>query len=168
VIPPAVAGHQAETAVVGIAVPSVAVEPVAGAVAELVSGVAGHQAETAVVGIAAPSEVVEAAVDVAAEALFVAAEPVVVSVAEPGVLAHASEVVEPVVAVEPLVVFVALVFVAGVAERQASVDIELAFAALVPVSEVPFEVDSPGRPRLLAVPNIEYCSSSSNSVEAVG
>ena len=69
---------------------------------------------------------------------------------------------------EPGVVFVALVSVADVAEPQASVDIALAFDALVPAFVVAVEVDSPGHPRFLAFPNVECYSRSSSSAEAVG
>ncbi len=117
--------------------------------------------------------------------VFLEAERVV-SVAEPGVVfvgivfVVAPEVDEPqvvfVVALEvaePGVVFVAIVFVAlvsvaDVAEPQASVDIALAFDVLVPVSVVAVEVDSSGRPRFLAFPNVDYYASSSSSVEVVG
>jgi hypothetical protein len=64
--------------------------------------------------------------------------------------------------------FVALVSVADVAEPQASVDIAVAFDVLVPVSVVSVEVDSSGRPRFLAFPNVDYYASSSSSVEVVG
>jgi len=77
-------------------------------------------------------------------------------------VAAASEVAEPVV------VFVAVVSVADVSEPQASVDIALAFDALVPVFVVAVEVYSSGRPRFFAFPNIDYYSSSSSSVEVVG
>ena len=69
---------------------------------------------------------------------------------------------------EPGVVFVAVVSVADVAEPQASVDIAVAFVVLVPVSVVVVEVDSSGRPRFLAFPNVDYYASSSSSVEVVG
>ena len=101
------------------------------------------------------------------------AEPGVVAVAvvavEPGV-ASVSEVAEPVVVavavvvVEPEVVAAVVVAV----EPQASVDIALAFDVLVPVSVVALEVDSPGCPRFLAFPNVDYSASSSSSVEVVG
>ena len=81
-------------------------------------------------------------------------------------------VVEPEVS-EPGVVFVAVVFVAvvsvaDVAEPQASVDIAVAFVVLVPVSVVVVEVDSSGRPKFLAFPNVDHFASSSSSVEVVG
>jgi hypothetical protein len=76
-------------------------------------------------------------------------------------------VVEPEVS-EPGVVFAALVSVADVAEPQASDDIALAFDVLVPVSVVLVEVDSSGRPRFFAFPNIDYYASSSSSVDVVG
>ncbi len=80
-------------------------------------------------------------------------------------------VVEPEVS-EPGVVFVAVVFVVvvfvDVAEPQASVDIAVAFVVLVPVSVVVVEVDSSGRPKFLAFPNVDHFASSSSSVEVVG
>ena len=67
------------------------------------------------------------------------------------------------------VVFVAVVFVAAsvadAAELQASVDIVLVFDVLVPVSVDAVEVDSLGRPRFFAVPNVDHCASSSSSAE---
>jgi hypothetical protein len=69
---------------------------------------------------------------------------------------------------EPGVVFVAVVSVADVAEPQASVDIAVAFDVLVPVSVVVAEVDSSGRPKFLAFPNVDHFASSSSSVEVVG
>ena len=68
---------------------------------------------------------------------------------------------------EPGVVFVAAVFV-GVAEPQASVDIAVAFVVLVPVSVVVVEVDSSGRPKFFAFPNICSFPNCSSSVEVVG
>jgi hypothetical protein len=73
------------------------------------------------------------------------------------VVASVSEVAEPVVA-----------FVAVVAESQASADIALAFDVSVPVSVVAVEVDSPGCPRFLAFPNVDYSASSSSSVQVAG
>jgi predicted peptidase len=74
---------------------------------------------------------------------------------------------------EPGVVFVAVVFVAvvsvaDVAEPEASVDIAVAFDVLVPVSVVVVEVDSSGRPKFLAFPNVDHYATSSSSVEIVG
>ena len=72
---------------------------------------------------------------------------------------------------EPEVVFVAELSLEAVvlaAEPQASVDIAVAFVVLVPVSVVAVEVDSSGRPRYLAFPNVDHFASSSNSVEVVG
>jgi hypothetical protein len=83
---------------------------------------------------------------------------VVVLAAEPeGVFVVDLEVSEPEV-----------VFVADVAEPQASVDIAVAFVVLVPVSVVVVEVDSSGRPKFLAFPNVDHFASSSSSVEVVG
>ena len=78
-----------------------------------------------------------------------------------------SEVAEP-GAVFVGIVFSALVSAADVVEPQASVDIAPAFGVLVPASVVAGEVDSPGRPRFLAFPSVDYCASSSSSVEVVG
>jgi hypothetical protein len=69
---------------------------------------------------------------------------------------------------EPGVVSVALVFVADVAEPQASVDIAVAFHVLLPVSVVGVEVDSLGHPKFLAFPNVDHFASPSSSVEVVG
>ena len=69
---------------------------------------------------------------------------------------------------QPVVVFVAFVSVADAAEPHASVDIALAFDVSVPVSVGMVEADSSGRPRFLAIPNVDYFASSSSSVEVVG
>ena len=105
--------------------------------------------------------------------VFAAAElspEVVVLVVEPEVVSVAAELSPGavVLAAEPEVVFVAVVFVADVAEPQASVDIAVAFDVLVPVSVVVVEVDSSGRPKFLAFPNVDHFASSSSSVEVVG
>jgi hypothetical protein len=95
--------------------------------------------------------------------VFVAVElspEVVVSVVDP-------EVSEPGV-VFVAVVSVAVVSVADVAEPRASVDIDVAFLVLVPVSVFVVEVDSSGRPKFLAFPNVDHYASSSSSVEVVG
>jgi hypothetical protein len=97
---------------------------------------------------------------------------VVVLVAEPEVFALVSVAAElsPEVVVlvsEPGVVFVAVVSVADVAEPQASVDIAVAFVVLVPVSVVVVEVDSSGRPKFFAFPNICSFPNYSSSVEVV-
>jgi hypothetical protein len=97
---------------------------------------------------------------VAVAAVSAVAEPVVVFVVVAAVVV--SEVGGPVV------VFVAVASVADVAEPRASVDIALVFDALVPVSVVAVEVDSSARPSFFVFPNIDYYSSSSSSVEAVG
>jgi len=101
-------------------------------------------------------------------------ENAVVEVAEP-VVAVAVVVVEPeavfvfdLEVAEPVVAVAVVVYVADVAEPQASVDIALAFDILVPVSVVAVVVDSSGLPRFFAFPNIDYCASSSSSVEVVG
>ena len=103
-----------------------------------------------------------AAVELSPEVVVLVVEPEVVSVAaelSPGAV---------VLAAEPGVVFVAVVSVADVAELQASVDIAVAFDVLVPVSVVVVEVDSSGRPKFLAFPNVDHFASSSSSVEVVG
>ena len=150
-------------------------------------GVAGFEVEDAVVAVASVSEVAVVAfvvVVVEPEVVFVseAAEPVVAAVsevAEPAasaseaaepVVVSASEVAEPVVPSVPEVAepVVAFVVVGVVAEPQASVDIALAFDVSVPVSVVAVEVDSPGCPRFLAFPNVDYSASSSSSVQVAG
>ena len=55
-----------------------------------------------------------------------------------------------------------------VAELQASVDIVVVFVVLVPVSVVVVEVDSSGRPKFFAFPNICSFPNCSSSVEVVG
>ena len=94
------------------------------------------------------------AAELSPEAVVLALEPEVVSVAELSPEVAAS-------VVEPEVVFVA-------AEPEASVDIAVAFAVLIPVSVVVVEVDSSGRPKFLAFPNVDHFASSSSSVEVVG
>jgi hypothetical protein len=86
------------------------------------------------------------------EVVVLAAEP---EVSEPGVVFVA-------------VVFVAVVSVADVAEPQVSVDIAVVFVVLVPVSVVAVEVDSSGRPKFFAFPNICSFPNCSSSVEVVG
>ena len=139
-------------------------------------GVAGFEVEDAVVEVASVSEVAVAAF------VVVVVEPEVVFVSEAAavVVAAVSEVVEPavfaaeaaalVVAAVPEVAesVVAFVVVGVVAGPQASVDIALAFDVSVPVSVVAVEVDSPGCPRFLAFPNVDYSANSSSSAEAVG
>jgi hypothetical protein len=68
---------------------------------------------------------------------------------------------------EPGVVFVAVVFVADVAEPQASVDIAVVFVVLVPVSVVVVEACSSGHPKFLAFPNVDPFANCSSSVEVV-
>ena len=102
-----------------------------------------------------------------------------VGVAEPEVFARVSvvadlspEVVVLAADLSPEVVVLPaepeVVSAADVAAPQAAVDIAVAFAALVPVSVVVVEVDSPGRPKFLAFPNVDHYASSSSSVEVVG
>jgi hypothetical protein len=79
-----------------------------------------------------------------------AAEPVLVAELSPGVVSAAAE---PVV---------------DVAEPQVSVDIAAVFVVLVPVSVVAVEVDSSGRPKFFAFPNICSFPNYSSSVEVVG
>lgn len=101
----------------------------------------------------------------------VEAESVVVAQPEVFALVSAAAELSPEVVVlvsEPGVVFVAVVFVADVAEPQASVDIAVAFVVLVPVSVVVVEVDSSGRPKFFAFPNICSFPNYSSSVEVVG
>ena len=96
-----------------------------------------------------------AAAELSPEVVVLVVEPEVVFVAEPEVS-------------EPGVVSVAVVFVADVAEPQASVDIAVVFVVLVPVSGVVVEVDSSGRPKFFAFPNICSFPNYSSSVEVVG
>jgi len=101
----------------------------------------------------------------------VEAESVVVAQPEVFALVSVAAELSPEVVVlvsEPGVVFVAVVFVADVAEPQASVDIAVAFVVLVPVSVVVVEVDSSGRPKFFAFPNICSFPNYSSSVEVVG
>jgi hypothetical protein len=70
-------------------------------------------------------------------------------------------------AAEPLV-WAAETEAVFVSEPQVSVDIAVAFVVLVPVSVVVVEVDSSGRPKFLAFPNVDHFASSSSSVEVVG
>ena len=101
----------------------------------------------------------------------VEAESVVVAQPEVFALVSAAAELSPEVVVlvaEPGVVFVAVVSVADVAEPQASVDIAVAFVVLVPVSGVVVEVDSSGRPKFFAFPNICSFPNYSSSVEVVG
>jgi len=72
------------------------------------------------------------------------------------------------VAVEPGIVFVAVVSVAGVAGPQACVDIPAPFDVSAPASAVFVEVDSSGRPRFHVFPNNGHYAISSSFVEVVG
>jgi hypothetical protein len=98
-----------------------------------------------------------AAVDIAV-ALEVSEPGLVVLAAAPGVVSVvALEDSEP-----------GVVSVADVAKPRAAVDIAVALDFLVPVSVVVVEVDSSGRPKSLAVPNVDHYASSASSVEVVG
>ena len=113
-----------------------------------------------VVVLVVEPEVVSVVAELSPGAVVLAVEPEVVfvvdlEVSEPGVVFVA-------------VVSVALVFVADVAELQASVDIAVAFHVLLPVSVVGVEVDSLGHPKFLAFPNVDHFASPSSSVEVVG
>ena len=105
-----------------------------------------------------------AAAELSPEVVVLAAE-LSPEVVEPEVVSVAAELSPGavVLAAEPEVVFVA-----DVAEPQASVDIAVAFVVLVPVSVVVVEVGSSGRPKFLAFPNVDHFASSSSSVEVVG
>jgi hypothetical protein len=72
------------------------------------------------------------------------------------------------VAVEPGIVFVAVVSVAGVAGPQACVDTPVLFGVSVPASVFAVEADSSGRPKFLAVPNVGHYAISSSSVGVGG
>jgi len=67
-----------------------------------------------------------------------------------------------------LVVFVAAVIVADVAEHRFSVDIPVPSGVSVPVSVVVAGVDNPGRPRFFVFPSIYYDANSASFVEIVG
>jgi hypothetical protein len=58
--------------------------------------------------------------------------------------------------------------VSAAAEPRVSVDIDVAFVVLVPVSVEVVEVDSSGRPRCPVFPNGDHFANSSSSVEAFG
>jgi hypothetical protein len=135
------------------------------------------EAESVVVAELEVFALVFAAAELSPEVVSPVAEPevfaLVFAVAELEVFALVSVVAElsPEVvssAAEPGVVFVAVVSVADVAEPQASVDIAVAFVVLLPVSVVVVEVDSSGRPKFFAFPNICSFPNSSSSVEVVG
>ncbi len=120
----------------------------------------------------APPRVV--AVSAGVEPLDIVVLPPGVAVAEPE--AEAFALVFAVAERSPELVSVAdlevsepgVVFVADVSEPQASVDIAVAFAVLVPVSVFVVEVYSSEHPKFLAFPNVDHFASSSNSVEVVG
>ena len=129
-----------------------------------------------VVALAAGPEVfalVFVAVELSPEVVVLAAEPGVFALVfvavelfpEVVALAAGSEVF--VLAAEPGV-FVAVVPVADVAEPRASVDIAVAFVVLVPVCDVVGEVDSSGRPKFFAFPNICSFPNPSSSGGVVG
>jgi hypothetical protein len=124
---------------------------------EAESVVVAHLSPEVVVLVVQP-EVASAAAELSPEVVVLAAEPEVSALvfvaAEPEVSALVF------VAAEPEVVFVS--------EPQASVDIAVAFVVLVPVSVVVVEVDSSGRPKFLAFPNVDHFASFSSSVEVVG
>ncbi len=103
--------------------------------------------------------------------VFSDAESVVVAEPDVFALVLAGAEVSPevvVLVIQPEVISVAVVSVGDVAEHQASADIAVAFDVSVPVSVVAVEVDSSGRPRFLASPNVDYYASSSSSVEVAG
>jgi hypothetical protein len=88
------------------------------------------------------------------------------------VVAASQPEVVSVAASQPEVVSVAasqpeVVSAAHVAGPQASDDIPVPFGVLVPVSVVVVEVDSSGRPKFLAFPNVDCCASFASSVETV-
>ncbi len=104
----------------------------------ILPGVAGPEVENAAVWVAAVAGVAEPAVDVVAA-----------------------------VAVDPEVVFVAVVSIADVAEPQASVDIAVVFVVLMPACVLVFEVDIPGPPRFFVLPKICSFANPSSSVGIV-
>ena len=147
---------------------------VAGLSLEAVSVVAGLSPEVVVLAAEPSLEAVSVAAGLSPEVVVLAAEP---EVSEPGVVFVAvvfvavvsvADVAEPQVSVDIAAVFVALLSAADVAEPLAFVDIEPAFAVLAPVSVVVVEVDSSGRPKFFAFPNICSFPNCSSSVEVVG
>ena len=89
---------------------------------------------------------------------------------EPEVAFEPQGILEPEVVFEPRDIFepeVAFVVSADVAGLQASVDIAIAFAVLVPVSGVVVEADSSGRPKFRAFPNVDHYANYSSPGEAV-
>jgi hypothetical protein len=113
------------------------------------------EAESVVVAEPEVFALVFAAAELSPEVVVLVVEPEVVFVLDLEVF-------------EPGVVFVAVVSIADVAEPQAAVDIAAAFVVLVPVSVAVVDVDSSGRPKFLAFPNVDHYASSSSSVEVVG
>ena len=109
-------------------------------------------------------EVVSVAVELSSQVVVLAAEPEVVFVDSE----LSPEVVSAAVELSLEVVVLAAEPVFDVAELQASVDIAVAFVFLVPVSVVVVEVDSSGRPKFFAFPNICSFPNCSSSVEVVG
>ena len=97
-----------------------------------------------------------------AAAEFQASAPVF-EVAEPQVFPFVFEAAE--FQVVALVFVVSELQVVFVSEPQASADIPFVFVVLVPVSVFVVEVDSPGRPKFFAFPNIDYCPSFSSYCE---
>ena len=143
-----------------VSLPGVALPEVENAaVAQVVSEDAESGVDVAVAAVVEPEVVFVVDLDVSEPRVVFVVGP---EVSEPGVVPFVGPEVS-----EPEVVFVALFFVADVAEPQASVDIALAFDFLGPVSAVEVEVYSFGRPRFLFSPSIDYSASSSSSVEAV-
>jgi hypothetical protein len=129
------------------------------AAAELFPEVFVFAVEPEVVFAAAELEVVFAAAELSPEVFVFAAEPEVVFAAaelSPEVFVFAAE---------PEVVFVVDL---DVSEPRASVDIAVAFVVLVPVSVVVVEVDSSGRPKFHAFPNVDHFARPSSSVGVVG
>ena len=135
-------------------------------------------AEARVVSAAAEPRVVSAVAE--PRVASAVAEPRVVSVvAEPQVASAAAEPQVASVAAEPQVVSLAVEHrvvsvaaesqaAAAAAEPPVSVDIDVAFVVLVPVSVVVVEVDSSGRPKCPVFPNGDHFANSSSSVEAFG
>jgi hypothetical protein len=128
--------------------------------------------EPEVVSVAAEPEVfvlVSVAVEFFPEVFVLAAELEVVSaVAEPEVFALVSEAVELSLALAAEPEVASAVAEPEISEPQASVDIAVAFVVSVPVSVVVGEVDSSGRPKFPAFPNVDHFASFSSSAEVVG
>jgi hypothetical protein len=127
------------------------------------------EAESVVVAGPEVFPLVFAVADPSPDVLALAAEPEVVSVvAEPEVFALVLATAEPSPEVLVLVAEPEVFPLAFAAAEPSPEVLVFAFVVLVPVSVVVVEVDSFGRPKFLAFPNVDHSANSSSSVEVVG